>query len=293
MKKLFLTTSWPLLLLVVSGASLAQDGWWMTCDWCDTNSEFANRARVAPEGSSPVYVTNRNTNETRKFDISVMVEDLPGGVQYTTMVSAADFPAADKAIFEQAVEKGNVVYAEIPREALSQVHLGFANTNSVAGDFVGGSIDRAIAAAINMELERRELLPDKESVNAHLGIDSKVGGIDGGAGATLRVKDLAVVITYEDGSLLLVTRRGGDGTFVQWGVRDATGTSVDIEGPDWSTAFNPGGFAGMEYLFGSGPGIEDAVQRLVWFLDQHQQDCAHTRRMVNGMEHIVVTCQRP
>lgn len=293
MKKLFLATLWHLLLLVGSGASLAQEGWWMTCDWCDTDSEFANRALVAPEGSSPVYVTNRNSNETRKYNVSVIVNDLWDGVQYTTIVALANFPAADKAVFEQAVQNGNVVYAEISRQALSQIHIGVGNTNSVAGDFVGGSIDRTIAAAIAMELERREFLPDKESINAHVGIDAKVGGIDGGAGATIRIKDLAVVITYEDGSLLLVTRRGSDGTFVHWGVKDAAGTAIQIEGPDWSTEFNPGGFAGMQFLFGNGAGIEDSVQRLVWYLDQHAQDCANTREMVNGIEHIVVTCQRP
>ena len=265
MKKSLVAILWLAVLLVVSGNSLASSAWWMMCDWCQTDSDFQHQALNAPGTYSPVYVTNRQTNETRKYNRMFIVDDLWDGIEQTVAVTAADFPDAVNAVFEQAVNDANIIYQPIPRNDLVGIVGNVGAQSSVIGDLSSGSIDPRLVAALRVQVELLNLLPTATSVSEQAGIniEGSTGGrglgagFTSGEGETIRIRDLTIEIKYSDGSAIVVSRRGSDGKLVNWGVSDAEGNLIPIDDPP-EGLINPDAFVGREFFFG-GSGSQAAV----------------------------------
>ena len=298
MKKSLSATVWLAVLLVVSGNSIASSAWWMLCDWCQTDSDFQHQALNAPSTYSPVYVTNRQTNETRKYNRTFIVDDLWDGIEQTVAVTTANFPASVKAVFEQAVNDANIIFVRLPREDLVGNFSNLGGQDSVVGDISNGSIDNEVINAVIQEIERLNLLPTHISVNneAGLGLQSKIGGVSGnlGSGSTIRIRDLNIEITYSDGSTISFRRRGSDGKLVNWSVKDAEGNSLPITGPDESgnVNLNLGSLLDRDIFFG-GSGSQLAVLALMDLI--HRETgvvCSSGVASRNGVEVIVVRCSR-
>jgi len=222
------------------------------CDWCQTDSDFEHQALNAPGEYSPVYVTNRDTNETRKYDRTFIVNDLVGGTEVTTIVTTADFPAAEKAVFDQAVAGANVIFVQIPREDLTGIFPNLGDQDSVVGDIANGSIDNEVINTISLEIERRNLLPSRTSVSSDAGVQIAGTGGNVGSGETIRIRDLNIVIIYSDGSTISVRRRGSDGKFVNWSVKDAEGNQIPVEAtePGGNVPISLGAFVNNDFFFG-------------------------------------------
>src|SRR6056297_1160858 len=220
------------ILTVGSGSSFASSqAWWMLCDWCDTYSEFRQQAFEAPGTFSPIYVTNRETNETRKFDREFYVEDIGGGrLSQTVVVSNATLSVAEEAAFEEAVEGASVIQWPIQRDALDGLRPGVGSARSVADDLERGSggISLRLRQAINSYAELRGQIPDVKQVNREIGAqaDGKIAGagFNYGEGVTIRIKDLVLDVIYEDGSRLTTTRNGESGQYEGLEATDAEGT---------------------------------------------------------------------
>lgn len=292
MKKYLLATAGLMVGIAYSGSSYASSSaWWMLCDWCDTDSEFKQQALNAPGNYSPIYVTNRDTNETRKYNRSIIIDDLWGGMQQTVFVSAADFPATEKAVFEQAVHDANLVGIRVPRNDLAGLVAGFGEQGSTLGDISNGYISNGLVNALEREVERQNLLPTHTQVNAEAGLTTPIAGANYGQGSSIRIRNLTIEIIYEDGSSVVVTRRASDGKLVHWFVVDADGNEIPLQDPVNGTSVNAAAFEGREFHFG---GDQHAVLGLIDFLNQAAAlACTANTSSINGIEVMTVRCHRP
>jgi len=292
MKKPFLAAMGLVVSLAASGsASASSSAWWVLCDWCETDSAFQHQALNAPGNYTPIYVTNRDTNETRKYDRSVIINDLWGGVQQTVIVTLADFSAAVKAVFEQAVQNANVIAIRIPRNDLAGLIAGFGQAGSTAGDISNGYISNGLVNALNREVERRNLLPTHTQVNVDAGLTTPIAGANYGQGSTIRVRNLTIDIMYEDGSTITVTRRANDGKLVHWFVVDAQGNEIPLEDPVNGTSINAAAFEGRDFYFG---GDQHAVLGVIDFINRSTAlVCTVNTSAIDGIEIMTVRCSRP
>lgn len=282
---------WLAVLFVASGNAFASSAWWMMCDWCVTGSDFSNRALNAPGTYETVYVTNRDANETRKYNRTFIIDDLWDGVQQSVFVGAADFPAAEQAVFTQAVENATILEVRIPRDGLVGPIPGVGEQGSVVGDISSGFIRDSFINALRNEIINRNFLPTHTQINTEAGLTTPIIGVSAGAGNTIRVEDLVIVIDYDDGSAISVTRRASDGKFVNWSVTDAEGNEIDVQIPDenGNVPINPGSFVDREFIFdGPGSGIAGGV--LAELLDTDAIQCVSGTSSITG--RVFVRCSR-
>lgn len=92
------------LLCSLYSPAHAQNAWWQLCNSCQTESDFVQSAVSAPGSYEVVYVSNRLSNVTHKFERFFTMEDLDGGYVYMTHVTHVEFPASEKAVFESVIE---------------------------------------------------------------------------------------------------------------------------------------------------------------------------------------------
>ena len=289
---IFLVAGMLAMMMSSSSASGAL-AWWQLCDSCTSDSGFRYQALNAPGNYTPVYVTNRDTNETRKYTRWTSIEDFDGVLIQQTEVFEADFPAADKAVFEQAVQGSNIIFAQIPRNDLSGVIPGIVDQGSTAGDVSLGSLQTAYFTALRIEIERRNLLPTHESVNVEAGLDSPIVGANYGEGSTIRKRSLAIVVIYEDGSSVSMTRMP-DGTLISISVLDADGNVIPVQGPPNGgtvpLAFDE--FGGRDFGFGDTPGNRLAVEAFANAVNQGSGGSISCTWSPTASGGLVINCQR-
>jgi hypothetical protein len=253
MKKVLLATMLLLAAFLFPDRGSASSAWWMLCDSCTTDQAFRYQALVAPGSYSPIYVTNRDTNETRKFERFTSVEDFHGALVRRTEVVPAEFAPGVEAVFRQVVLSGNEIFAIIPRNDLAGLVPGVDRESSVVGDLAGGSLRASFINAFILEIERRGLLPTHESINVEAGVETPIAGANYGQGGTIRKRDLSLVIQYDDGSTISVVRRP-DGTFILWEALDGNETVIPLDAPTGtgSVPVDPEAFGGTSFHFGGG-----------------------------------------
>lgn len=271
--------------LGLSCSANAQTSWWQMCDSCQTEADFVQSAVSAPGSYELVYVSNRISNVTHKFDRFFTVEDLDGGYVHMTHVMWADFPDSDKAVFSSAIANSQTIFAPIDRDELDG--LGpIGNPGSVAGDLSNGFISQGMLSALALWLETSAHLPSRESVNADLGLDLGDFGFIIGQGEALRTRVLTVRINYPDGSYIQFSRQP-DGTFNNWTASDANGNEIVLLG----SAVNEERFGdNAPYDFGSGGDVRDAVIALIQALQTTRFTCSMEDRP--GGDGVRVTCTR-
>jgi|SRR6056297_312072 len=253
----FAATAWLALLLVASGNSFASSSaWWMLCNGCTADSDFERVAVNAPGTHTPIYVTSWDSNETRKYDRRFVTEELVRGIERTVLATDAELSGAVMAVFEKAINDAAIHHLRMPRNDLAGILPGVEEQDSVIGDISRGYISSGLKNAIREEIDRRILLPTYASVNAEAALDTPIAGMNFGQRDAIRIRDLVIVITYDDGSTLMLARRRRDGKFVNWSITDAEENIISLQGPDeaGNTLIRPESFVNRELVFGPGSG---------------------------------------
>lgn len=267
--------------------AFANTAWWGFCDNCQSETQFVESARLAPDGHEIVYVSNRVTNTTRKFHRFFTVEDLGGGYVYMTHVMEADFPASDKQAFTSVINSSRVIFGHIDRSELTALSpLGAAD--SVAMDLRSGFITQAMLNALNVKMQLRGWLPDRETVNTDLGLDIGDFGFIFGQEDELRSQILTVRIEYSDDSYLQFERHT-DGSLKNWSAQDAEGNEIVFIGNNVH-----GESLGIRapYEFGPGdPNLGQAVLDLYQSLNMTRWDCT-MKDVPGGSGAVRLTCSR-
>lgn len=271
-------------------AMASQDAWWVLCDSCTTDTNFEFSALAAPGNYSIIYVSNRDTNETRKFNRDTLTDDWGDGLQQVTTVSPLYLGHDEAAVFTAVIDRGNRSEIILDRSELG----GSGAPSSVVGDIFNGSIDSVLLNSIVLHIELEDYFPDHDSVNrgANVGAAGFSGG--GESGWTNRRIALVIKINFLDGSYLEVRRRPSDGKFVSWIVKDADGNRIavsydpnpNIEEP----IIDPSAFIGSEFEFDAAH-ESDVIDLADFITDETSATCTTTRgTRPDGTEVIRVTC---
>lgn len=263
MRKVLLATMLLLTAFLFPDRGSASSAWWMLCDSCTTDQEFRYQALVAPGSYSPIYVTNRDTNETRKFERFTSVEDFHGSLVRRTEVVPAEFAPGVEEVFRQSVQNSNIHYQVLPRNDMAGLIPTIGRETSIVGDLRNGQLRPAFVTALRELVERRGLLPTHESINVEAGVETPIVGANYGQGGTIRKRDLILVIQYDDGSTISVVRRP-DGTFVEWQAADGNETVIPLDVPTGtgSVPVDPEAFGGTSFHFGGGRENRAAAEAL-------------------------------
>lgn len=257
------------LILAGMGMAKASGAWWQLCDDCTTESEFRHQALQAPDHLTTVYVTNRDTNRTRKYDRQITWEQSGKSLRREIRVTETTFPADEQHVFEQAVTASNRLEAEFGRNKLGWMSL--RDQSSVAGDMQYGTFSPAFVSASYVEMVHRDLAPIQESINEQARLKPPILDGNYGEGGTLRKKPLRVQIRYEDGSVLGF-RLQPNGDADQWFAADAAGNEIPLK-----TGEGRGNipvdfyrFAGHEFVFGrdAAAAVETMVKRIPSMTDE-------------------------
>ncbi len=266
--KLSILAIFASLLLLLSFPAHSQNAWWQLCDSCQTESDFVQSAVSASGSYELVYVTNRSSNVTYKFERFFTKEDIDGGYVYMTHVTHADFPVSEKAVFESVIEDAQRIYAPIDRSVLDGL-APIGNPDSVAGDLTNGFISQGMSSALDLWLEWSGHLPSRETVNDQLGLDLGDFGFLVGQSDELRTKVLTVRIEYPDGSYLQFSRQP-DGTLNNWTASDSNGNEIVLTG----SAVNEERFGdNAPYEFGPGGDVRGAVIDMINALKTTRWEC--------------------
>ncbi|NKI34880.1 hypothetical protein HFP89_06860 [Wenzhouxiangella sp. XN79A] len=256
-----------LALGIFFGDASADSAWWQLCDSCTTSQQFSNAVVGAPAPHEIVYVTNRQTNTTKKFNRFTTWEDLGTGYVQMTHVYPVTMSASEEDAFESAVEKSRIVQLRVPRSDLDGLVPGVGPSESAVIDIQNGYLGSPIINAIRDMVELSGALPDHVSVSAEAGLSTPIAGANYGQGNSIRQSSLTVIINYPDGSSLQVVRNP-DGSLTGWAAVDADGNVILFQAQDGSLVPVDASSIGDEYSFGpGGPAIGDAARELleVWF----------------------------
>lgn len=259
-------------LSAVSAAWSQTDAWMMTCDWCDQESEFRQRALAGPGAYSPVYVSNFSTNETRKYQRFFFTEDFDGALVRTVEVVPADFSQAEKVIFSDVIKRTMIAELEFDRRELSIELPVMPDADSLVEDIRSGAISTGFIQGIRSLVKARDLVPDLESINRAAGFNNSILGLNQAEGRTFRLEPLQLVFEYPDGSKLFVTLFA-DGSLGEWVGFDAVGSEVAFDAPAANSTVPVAPIEG-NYVFGTGtsPNVQRAIQDLIRELNRPPRD---------------------
>lgn len=276
-------------LAFLAGSAIADSAWWQLCDGCNSSQEFSTAVVSAPDPHEIVYVTNRNSNETRKFERVTTWEDFGTGYVQMTHVYPVTMTSAEESAFHEAVENSRIVQLRIPRSDLSGLVPGVGPSDSALIDIQNGYLGSPIINAIRDSVELSGALPDHVSVSAQAGVNTPIAGANYGEGNTIREGSLTIIINYQDGSSLQAVRNA-DGTLTGWAAVDADGNVILFEAQDGSLVPIDSDSIGNEYSFGPGQqSLADAAQELIQRWRSEGLECSS--EWEGGV--LRVNCSRP
>ncbi|MDT8409903.1 MAG: hypothetical protein RQ741_09925 [Wenzhouxiangellaceae bacterium] len=213
-----------------SGAAEAES-WWQFCEPCHTDADFRTAAIEAPGVYSIIYVTNRDTEITRKFSRFYFREDRFGDTSVMIEVAPVEFPPMQKQVFDTAVQGANEGSAEFQRDAMNGV-MPAGDLDSVLGEFEADrlTLNTGFFFGLRQHLKDENFLPTLTEVSFEAGVQIAGTGVHRGEGQGIRRTELNITVTYDDGTVLRVVQMP-DGTFTELEIRDADGTILPVENP--------------------------------------------------------------
>lgn len=219
--RLFATLA--LLSTAIPSSARAESAWWQLCDNCRTDSHFNQAAFNAPQPHTVVYVTNRSSNETRKFSRFTTIEDFSDGYVHMIHVLPETMSALETSVFTDAVEKAAQIRVEFDRHRLP----GAGHGQTVLDDLTGGRTTRTYDTALTELLAAYTV--SRVTVGRQIG--ATIAGTGGSYAYTdsIRITPLVVVINYPDGSKMTFTQMP-DGTLVNFFAQDIEGNEIVIQG---------------------------------------------------------------
>jgi len=280
-------------VLISASACSSEESWWMMCDRCTSDTHFEERAIAAPGDYSVVYVSNRDTNETRKFDRKVQVTELDEGLELRVAVQPLDLSQRERRAFETAIRNANVNSIEIDRSDLDSAGSVSSSASSVIGDTLAAHVSASFLNSLVLYIQRSELSPGPQSVSRAAGINIVGAGEYSGRGITIRIKSIVTTVSYADSSMLQVLR-DTNGRFTGWSIQDANGNRIPLDlDPNDVPILRPELFVSRTFEFDAAHADE-----VIWlaghFSDSSEITCATEPRtqIDDGSELIGITCAR-
>lgn len=262
---------WLGIGLSIPGSVVASSAWWVLCDWCTTDTAFRHQALNAPGDYTPIYVTNRETNETRKYNRWTLLEDFDTGVTQWTEVVAADFPVAEKSVFQQAVEDATTISVGFPRSKLT----GFSGAGlrrSVVEEIASGRLSGDFLGSLRNYLRTEGFYFSGNEISTRL--ESALMGISSSVTSSgVRQFPLQATVTYDDGSKIQITLSADASEWFEVAIFDADGNEIAVIPPadgSGNATYDPRGNDGREFRFGGGEGARTAIYQLQRAVDGMQ-----------------------
>jgi len=214
------------------------EAWWEICDFCMTDSDFADRAAGVPGHYLLVYVTNRNTSETRRFRREISAGGIfsagTEGTRRTITIETIPepIPAAEQQIFFETVQGANAIAVTISSNDLLFNTPG--SRDSVVGDIQHGAVDTRLFSALRTLLIGRGLAGAADQVSQSVrGVVRKIGfNLTASSQDNIRTVPLQVVVEYPNGSSINVVLSANFTEWSELAVVDDAGTLIPVEDPN-------------------------------------------------------------
>lgn len=213
-----------------AGAAEAES-WWQFCEFCQTEADFRTAAVEAPGTYSIIYVSNRDTEVTQKFNRFYFREDRFGQTSIMIEVVSAVFPPAQNLVFDTAIQGANEGSAEFQRDSMNAV-MPAGDLDSVIGEFEPDrlTLNTGFFFGLRQHLKDQNFIPTLSEISLEAGVQIAGTGIHRGEGSGIRRTEINITVTYDDGSVLRVVLLP-DGTFTGLEIRDIDGTILPVQNP--------------------------------------------------------------
>jgi len=272
--------------IVFFGAAQGSEpqAWWDICDACTTDSDFSSRAAQIPPPYERVYISNSQTNETRRFQRIFIEDDLWGGSSLTIIATEEPLSTVEAQVFEEVIQNSRAVFASFDRDTLD-FHSGLSGRDSVVGDLTTGGLSGGLLSGLRTYLRTQGYGGAESRVSSATNIDFWVISYDLDISpGDLRTQPLTVRIRYPDGSSVQIEFNEDLTEVLSVTAIDADGNEIAFE---LSSGSNPAvrPVAGTEYSFGTAnPGwvfdFQNALEGSGWTCQS----------WTTSEEHVVVLC---
>jgi|GEM_PF-6639620 len=244
----------------------AETSLWTFCDICVGDSDFRHHAtQVTVDGT--IYVSNRSTNTTRKFQRWTTYEDFSDGVVQMTHVFESPMETQEKNAFNQVINNADTGFAQINREELEQYGAGEAGSglDDLGSD---GGLFFSFLNGVTAHVVNLGLFPSESAISSELGGTVKIisGNYANAHSRGIRVAPLVIQVDYADGSMIQMQLSPDATTFSQITLTDMNGEKLQITGQNENgeTRITVSGFADKEFFFGAS---DAAALRLFDFIN--------------------------
>ena len=280
-----------MLLAFVAVFSAATQGtepeaWWDICDGCTSDSDFSSRALQIPAPYERVYISNTLTNETRRFQRTIILDDLWGGASQTIFANEQPLDAHEAQAFYEIIENAGTVFLGIARDTLD-AFSGLSGRDSVVGDLSNGRLSAGLISRLQAYLLTEGYQGSVSDVEAEFGFDFVVS-----YNATVNLDDvrgqpLTVRITYPNGSSLLIKLDEDLDEILSVSAVDDEGNEIAFDLNDSNLPVAPA--LGVDYSF------ETATQSWVsgFRANLDALDGYSCSSWAVAGNYIIVRCQRP
>jgi len=275
-------------LLAVSGAvqGAGSEAWWDICDSCYSDSDFSSRAVQIPQPYERVYISNSQTNETRRFQRSFIVDDLWGDQSLTIIANEEALTAQEAQAFEETIQGADALQIGISRDTLDG-YSGLSGRDSVVGDLATGSLSDGLLTGIQTYVRSQGYAGSASDVEAETEVDTLILSFNLTINLDdLRTEPLVVRITYPDGSRLQIKLAKDLTEVLSISGTDAEGNEIKFDQNDSDFPVTP--TPGAEYSFVTlNPGWANQFLQSLDAVDSYT--CSATWV---ADDYVVVLCQR-
>lgn len=258
------------------------EAWWDICDGCTSDSDFSSRALQIPAPYERVYISNTHTNETRRFQRTIILDDLWGGASQTIFANEQSLTAQEAQVFQETIENAGTVFMTVPRDRLD-AFSGLSGRDSVVGDLTTGQLSGGLLSGLQTYLLTQGYQGSVSDVETEFGFDFILSYNASVNLDDVRRQPLTVRITYPDGSFMQIRLDEDLNEVLSVSGVDAEGNEIPFEQNSDVTPVS-----GTEYSFGTAnAGWGDSLRRALDGVD------GYTCSSWTAEDYVVVICQRP
>lgn len=276
-------------MLFLFSASLVHasdsNAWWIICNTCASEADFRLAAQEAPIDGF-VFVSNGESGESRKFERLTLIEDAPGSIIVTVVISDVPLPPAQASVLTETLASARTILVGMPRDSVP----GLNPVGSVVGDVSNGQLRAGFMTFLMFELHRAGYFPDSQSVGSELGLNLWGIAVRGHqASNQVRQKPLWVSVVYPDGSRVVIAFSEDAKDIVSVEITDAEDNPLPLLGRNWDggIGLDREGFMGREFAFG------DPVNELLNWLNGAAGGGAMECRAEVTEDGVRVICRQP
>lgn len=275
--------------VVFSGATQGTEpqAWWDICNACTTDSDFRTRAVQIPFPYERVYISNAQSNETRRFQRTFIEDDLWGGPSLTIIANEQPLTDEEAQVFEEVIQNSDAVFTSFDRSVLDPFS-GLSGRDSVVGDLTTGRLSGGLLSGLRTYLIAQGYGSATSRVSSVTNIDVWVFSYNLNINPSdLRTQPLTARINYPDGSSLQIQFDKDLTEVLSVSAIDAEGNEIPFE---LSGTSDPGVIPvnGREYSFGTAnPEWGNQLRTALDGVD------GYTCSAWTAEDVVVVLCRRP